>query len=62
MWNPAAAGAPPPPIVNPPVQGAPGTQQYWPQWQAAVQYYNATSTDASNTNEGAGSGGGGNYM
>ena len=48
MWNPAAAGAPPP-VVNPPVQGVPATQQFWPQWQAAIQYYqaaSATTTDA----------------
>ena len=62
MWNPAAAGAPPP-IANP-LHGAPATQQFWPQWQAAVQYYQAasattTTTDTTTTNEAA-SGGGGN--
>ena len=55
MWNPAAAGAPPP-IANPPLQGAPATQQFWPQWQA---YYQATSTATKDsTNEAASSGGG----
>ena len=60
MWNPAAAGAPPP-IANPPLQGAPATQQFWPQWQA-MQYYHAASTtvttDNTATNEAASSGGG----
>ena len=60
MWNPAAAGAPPP-IANPPVQGAPATQQFWPQWQAAVQYYpQAASSDTTATNET--STGGGNII
>ena len=43
MWNPAA----PQPMTNPPqMQGAPppgASQQFWPQWQAAVQYYQAAS-------------------
>ena len=54
MWNPAAAGAPPP-IANP-LQGAPATQQFWPQWQAYYQATAATTTDS--TSEAASSGGG----
>lgn len=64
MWNPAAAGAPPP-INNPPLQGAPATQQFWPQWQAAVQYYqaaSATTADTATANETAAAGGGGNIL
>jgi len=61
MWNPAAAGAPPP-IANPPIQGAPATQQYWPQWQAAVQYYQAATADTTTTNEASTGGGNINYV
>ena len=63
MWNPAAAGAPPPIITNPPLQGVPATQQFWPQWQAAVQYYQAASGAATDTAPVAeASGGGGNNV
>ena len=52
MWNPAASQ----PMMNPPpLQGAPppgGPQQFWPQWQAAVQYYQSASTSTVDSTSG----------